>query len=144
VKENKKESVDPWTKVAFGDVGDQIFWESGFESLGSVHSILSNFELLGDHEEIDWDVVVGGHHYFDGIKDWDFPPLYNVADFENLFSSDFSADVTTPVDPGRPGSWFNSIELYVRTDKKDQIVNCFQEFEKHLASLQVLQKAGIV
>jgi len=143
VKEKNTPSENPWTRVAFGDSGDQVFWESGFESLGSVQWILSNLELLGDPKKIDWDLVIGDHHYFDCIKDWDFPPLYHVADFENLFD-DFSADVTSGEESELPGGAFDSIELYIRTDKADHIVKLFQEFESHLCSLEPLQKAGII
>jgi hypothetical protein len=33
-----------WTKVASGDLGDIIYWETGFEALGEVQSILSRLE----------------------------------------------------------------------------------------------------
>jgi hypothetical protein len=79
-------NIDPsdWTKVASGEIAGNIYWERGFEALGNVASILSQFEELGDSEDIDWTMVIGDHRYFEPIRSADFPPLYNVRDFEML------------------------------------------------------------
>jgi hypothetical protein len=82
------------TMIASGEIGDQVDWEPGFEALGEVQWILSHFEDLGDEESIDWGAIIGGHHYFDGIRSY-FPPLYNQSDFEDVFR-EFLAIIREP------------------------------------------------
>jgi hypothetical protein len=67
--------TDTWTKVASGDLGDVIYWETGFEALGEVQSILSQLEEVGE-ENVEWENA-------------DFPPLYDVTDFETCFDEFF-------------------------------------------------------
>jgi hypothetical protein len=129
------------TRVASGELGDQVDWEPGFEALGEVRHILANFEELGEEESIDWDTIIGNHHYFDGIR-YDFPPLYNEADFEQAFG-EFLAIVLDPVNE-MPGMSFNRLYLYVDTDKRELVVQEFTRFLEHLKGLKVLQDAGIV
>jgi hypothetical protein len=59
--------ADTWTEVASGDLGDATYWETGFEALGEVQSILSQLEEVGE-ENVEWESLVGEHSYFAGIE----------------------------------------------------------------------------
>jgi hypothetical protein len=127
--------------VASGELGDQVDWERGFEALGEVRGILSQLEELGEEESIDWDTIVGDHHYFDGIRSY-FPPLYNESDFEDVFG-EFLAIIREPLNE-MPGMSFNQLYLYVEADKREMVVREFTRFLEHLKGLKVLRDAGIV
>jgi hypothetical protein len=127
--------------VASGEIGDQVDWERGFEALGEVRGILSQLEELGEEESIDWDTVVGDHHYFDGIRSY-FPPLYNESDFEDVFG-DFLAIIREPLNE-MPGMSFNQLYLYVEADKREMVVQEFTRFLEYLKGLKVLKDAEIV
>jgi hypothetical protein len=128
--------------VASGEIGDSIDWESGFQALGEVQWILSHFEELGDEESIDWDTIIGDHHYFDGIQSISFPPLYHERDFAWAFSG-FLAIIRDPINE-MPGMTFNRLYLYLETDKREMVVQEFVRFLEHLKGLKVLKDAGIV
>jgi hypothetical protein len=131
-----------WTKVASGELGDMIYWETGFEALGEVQSILSRLEEVGE-ENVDWEILIGEHSYFAGIENADFPPLYDVTDFETCFD-DFLAIVKEPTEYGMPGQSFDSLDLYVGNDEKEKVIQEFTDFLQHLKALKSLRDAGIV
>jgi hypothetical protein len=133
-----------WTKVASGDLGDVIYWETGFEALGEVQSILSQLEEVGE-ENVDWKSLIGEHSYFARIENADFPPLYDESDFETRFD-DFLAIVKEPEPPGGwpPGPTFKSLNLFVANDEKERVIQKFTNFLQHLKTLKSLRDAGIV
>jgi hypothetical protein len=110
--------------------------------LGEVYCILSQLQSLDRPDQIDWDALIGNHHYCDCIKGA-VSALSDEADFEQYFS-DFRAEITEPDGTEMPGDSFNWIDLYVAEESKEQINNRFLAFERHLKSLPRLQKAGIV
>jgi hypothetical protein len=85
-----------WSKVESGDLGNVIYWESGFEASGEVQSILSQLEEVGE-ENVDWESLIGEHSYFAGIENADFRPLYDVTEFETCFD-DFLAIEEEPTE----------------------------------------------
>jgi hypothetical protein len=131
-----------WTKVASGELGDVVYWETGFEALGEVQSILSQLEEVGE-ENVDWKSLIGEHSYFAGIKNADFSPLYNECDFEVCFD-DFLAIVEEPEEYGMPGQSFDSLNIYVANDEKEKVLQEFTNFLQHLKTLKPLRDAGIV
>jgi hypothetical protein len=137
-----KVDTDTWTKVASGYVGDVIYWEAGFKALGEVQSILSRLEEVGE-ENVEWNILIGEHSYFASIEDSDFPPLYDVSDFETCFD-DFLAVQTEPTADVTTGQSCNWLDLYVANDEKEQVIQKFIDFLTHLKSLNPLRHAGIV
>jgi hypothetical protein len=130
-----------WTEVASGDPGDVIYWQAGFKALGEVQSILSQLEEVGE-ENVDWKSLIGEHSYFAGIKIADFPPLYDVTEFETCFD-DFLAIEEEP-EYEMPGQSFDSLHLYVANDEKEKVIQKFTDFLQHLKTLKPLRDAGIV
>jgi hypothetical protein len=124
---------------ASGELGLQVDWEPAFEALGEVRNILVQLEVLGEEKSIDWDTIIGHHHYFDGIR---FTSLYLESHFEQAFR-EFLAVVCEPLNE-RPGMTFNRLYLYVDTDKREMVVQKFVRFLEHLKELRMLQDAGIV
>jgi hypothetical protein len=133
---------DTSTKVAYGYLGDLIFWEGGFEALGEVQSILSHLEEEGE-KNVDWKSLIGEHSYFAVIKEANFPPLYDETDFETWFD-DLFAVVTEPTGDKMPDQSFNFLDLYVAKNEKEKVIRKFTDFLQHLKSLKPLRDAGIV
>ena len=133
--------ADTWTEVASGDPGNVIYWKAGFKALGEVQSILSQVEEVGE-ENVDWESLIGEHSYFAGIKIADFPPLYDVTEFETCFD-DFLAIEEEP-EYEMPGQSFDSLHLYVANDEKEKVVQEFTDSLQHLKTLKPLRDAGIV
>ena len=132
--------ADTWTEVASGDPGDVIYWKAGFKALGEVQSILSQLEEVGE-ENVDWKSLIGEHSYLAGIKIADFPPLYDVTEFETCFD-DFLAIEEEP-EYEMPGQSFDSLHLYVANDEKEKVIQKFTDFLQHLKTLKPLRDAGI-
>jgi hypothetical protein len=51
---------------------------------------------------VDWKTLIGEHSYFAGLKNADFPPLYDERDFETCFE-DFLAIVEESTEYGMSG-----------------------------------------
>ena len=93
-------------------------------------------------ENVDWESLIGEHSYFAGIENADFPPLYDVTEFETCFD-DFLAIEEEP-EYEMPGQSFDSLHLYVSNDEKEKVVQEFTAFLQHLKTLKPLRDAGIV
>lgn len=129
--------TEVWTKVASGDLGDQVEWEPGFEALGNVYWLLIRLGEI-DADRLDWDELIGHHHYFEELRD--SLPLGDESDFEQHFS-DFLAVTSDPDEDEMPGDCFVRLDLYVATGVKDQVVREFESFQRHLRSLQIVLEA---
>jgi hypothetical protein len=98
--------------------------------------------LRKGEENVDWKSLIGEHSYFAGIKIADFPPLYDVTEFETCFD-DFLAIEEEP-EYEMPGQSFDSLHLYVANDEKEKVIQKFTDFLQHLKTLKPLRDAGIV
>src|SRR5262249_31178759 len=124
---------DGLTRVASGEINWEINWEPGFEALRQVLGIVAQF---GDPRAIDWNTIIGDHHYFDGIKSAYSMLLCDENDFDRVFD-EFHAVRPVSVDSER-------LYLYLEADKREMVVQEFTRFLEHLKGLTVLQDAGIV
>jgi hypothetical protein len=88
---------DGLTRVASGEINWEINWEPGFEALRQVLGIVAQF---GDPRAIDWNTIIGDHHYFDGIKSAYSMLLCDENDFDPVFD-EFHAVRPVSVDSER-------------------------------------------
>ena len=130
-------SEESWVLVCEGQIGDMSDWESGFEVFGEVASVLNDLESVQD--EIDWSELIGSHSYFSDLSDADFPPLYDVNNFE-MFLDGFLCICDYEAPDYGPGRSFTPFRLYVDPDKKVEIVNHFKAFLSHLKSLPLVRR----
>lgn len=105
-----------------------------------MRSILASLEAF-EEEEIDWDALIGDHHYFDGIRACTFPPFYNVSNFE--FLDHFLFDERYP-EIETTCATFKEFDLYLKAGTEQTVLEEFTRFIEHLKNLKVLQDAGLV
>jgi hypothetical protein len=128
---------DAWTIVAAGDQGHEE-WESVFVSIRDVQEIISRLDEV--ERPISIDEVVADFNYFRRLKEMDFPPLYDLSDFEHL-SGDFLYLIDEPEhDNGPPGMSFNQVQLYVDSQRIQVVLVEFNRFLQHLRSLPGLME----
>src|SRR4051812_29402261 len=92
-----------WTVVASGDQGYEE-WQPKFAAIRDVAEVVGHLDEI--KSPIDLEEITTDFPYFSSLTGLDFPPLYNLGDFEEL-SSDFLHASSEPVDDTVPGMSFN-------------------------------------
>jgi hypothetical protein len=116
-----------WLLIAQGQLGDQVFWEPGFEVFERAQELLCLLEEVAENV-VDLEALLDGLNLAE-IETMDFPPLYNIDAFEEI--DGFLAVVDDSYEGG-PGQSFNNIDLYVDQECLSKLKQRFKKLAERL------------
>jgi hypothetical protein len=125
-----------WVLAAEGQLGDQVYWEEGFETIERARGLLCSMEEI-DESKIDWWYLLQGLPDLGDIEKMSFPPLYNEDDFDEI--NGFLTVADEPENDDRPSVSFNHIRVYIERDMLSCLMEQFNTLKDRLENYKPLE-----
>ena len=131
-----KADSDVWALAASGQLGDAVYWETGFEAVERARELLCYLEEIGQ-KKIDWRYLLQGLPSLDVIETMDFPPLYKEDAFDEI--DGFLTITEEPENDEIPCMSFDRIEVYVDRENMERLIEQFAILSDRLENYKPLE-----